>query len=251
MKFYKYQGLGNDFIIIEEEIEKKLIKKLCDRHFGIGADGLIVYNNVDNKPFMTFYNADGSSAKMCGNGIRCYASFLDYKNKDFSVIKTLAGDKQIDKIGEFDYKVCIGNAKVEFENKILFDNIKVNFLNTGTEHVAIIVDEKNFNEKKLLEYTNKIVSNKKVFPNGTNVNVAKIVDEHNIEVLTYERGVGITLACGTGASACVYVAYKQGLVKAQSNVKLLGGNLIIQIEENGEIYMTGAAKKVFTGEIHL
>ena len=126
VKFSKFNGLGNDFIITDENIEQEQIQKLCDRHFGIGADGVIINSVKDNMPFMKIFNADGSVAKMCGNGIRCYAKYLDLKGEDFTNINTLAGIKNISKVDD-KYRVCLGKAIIKFLDKqVIVNNKKIN-----------------------------------------------------------------------------------------------------------------------------
>ena len=244
MKFVKYEGLGNDFIILEEKISKDEIVRLCNRNFGIGADGLIVFTMKNNIPYMDFYNADGSLASMCGNGIRCYADYLYRKGIDFSIIETLAGVKKVERIGK-EYRVYMGKARVDFEN-LEYKDLILNSVYTGTEHCVVI------NSGKDLEYLKQngleIISNKDIFPIGTNLNLINILDKNNINMITYERGVGITLACGTGACASAYMANLKGLTDKKIKVKLLGGELFIEIEKEG-IYMTGPANRVFEGEI--
>lgn len=243
MKFTKYQGLGNDFIITDENIKKEKIKKLCDRHFGIGADGLIINSKYNDIPYMKFFNADGSVARMCGNGIRCYADYLYNKGLDFTKIYTLAGIKKIEKIGN-NYRVFMGKAEEKFLDKnFLSENL--NSIYTGTNHCVIISDGD-------IEYLNKIgpliEKNTMLFKEGTNINLVKVVDRQNIRVYTYERGVGITLACGTGACASAYLTNLKGYTDKIINVNLLGGKLKIELSSEG-IYMIGSAKKVFEGEI--
>lgn len=248
IKFSKYNGLGNDFIITDENISSETARKLCDRHFGIGADGLIINSTKDGLPFMKFFNADGSIAKMCGNGIRCYAKYLDLKGINYFKINTLAGIKQVEKI-EDEYRVCLGSAKVNFLDKeIKLENrkIKLNYIDTGIDHCCII--DENMDFEFLKKYGEKIEKNYNIFPNGTNVNLVHILSESEMNVYTWERGVGITLACGTGASACVYAANLKGLVDKKCKVNLLGGPVKISITEDN-IYMTGTATKVFDGEI--
>ncbi|WP_068268509.1 diaminopimelate epimerase [Caviibacter abscessus] len=246
IKFSKYNGLGNDFIITDEKVSQDDVKKLCDRHFGIGADGLIINETKNGLPFMRFFNADGSIAKMCGNGIRCFAKYLDLNGDDYSKIDTLAGIKQVEKI-EDKYKVCLGEAKINFLDKeieLKGKTIKLNFVDTGTDHCCIIDNDIDF--EFLEKYGKLIEKNYSIFPNGTNVNLVHIVSENEINVYTWERGVGITLACGTGAGASVYVANLQGKVNKDCRVNLLGGAVNINVV-NGNIYMTGTATKVFDG----
>ncbi|MBE2989457.1 diaminopimelate epimerase [Sneathia vaginalis] len=233
MRFTKYQGLGNDFLIVDEELDEKTIIFLCDRHFGVGADGVIIQEFKDNVPFMKFFNQDGSRAKMCGNGIRCYADYLYHKNLDYTTIDTLAGLKKVEKVGS-EYKVFMGKAE-NLEIKDGYYNIF-----TGTNHLVII-------SNKGIEYL-KEIGPKLQKKYDTNVNLVNILDRENIDIYTYERGVGITLACGTGACASAYVANKLNLVDKNVNVHLLGGDLKIFLTDEG-IYMQGSAKKVFEGEI--
>lgn len=239
MKFTKYHGLGNDFIILEENLNENQIKKLCDRHFGIGADGLIIHRFKDSMPYMDFYNSDGTKALMCGNGIRCYADYLKNLNIDFSKISTLAGIKNIE-IVDGKYKVYMGKA--EFKEYETFAKVLI-----GNPHCIIINDG---DIEKLEKKAKEIEQNKEIFPDGVNVSFVKIKDENNIEILTHERGVGITYACGTAACASAYYLNAINKINSSVNVKLLGGFLEIQIKDNG-IYMIGEATKVFEGEINI
>lgn len=248
MKFEKYQGIGNDFIILEEDIPVEKVKLLCDRHFGIGADGVIINENKNGLPYMKFYNQDGSLATMCGNGIRCYASYLESKNINYSEIDTLSGIKKINKVGN-EFRVNMGKARVDFIDKQLIDGIKFDSLFTGCDHLVLFDNERKYGIEFLENNSYELEENKDLFPQGTNINLVRVVDKNNIEIITHERGVGITLACGTGASACAYISHKKGFVSNKVNVKLLGGNLEIEIAEDGYIYMTGPANFVYKGEI--
>ncbi|VWL85549.1 diaminopimelate epimerase [Oceanivirga miroungae] len=248
MKFEKYQGIGNDFIILEKDITKEEVRLLCDRHYGIGADGIIVNSKKNGLPYMHFYNQDGSIATMCGNGIRCYASYLESKGEDFSKIDTLSGIKHIKKVGD-KFRVDMGEPTVDFTDKPLLENINFDAVFTGCHHLLIYDDEKKYGKDFLNENSHELEEDNKLFPNGTNVNLVRVKDRKNIEIMTHERGVGITLACGTGASASAYMSYKKGLVDNIVNVKLLGGELEIEISEDNKIYMTGPAKFVYKGEI--
>ena len=249
IKFSKFQGLGNDFIITDENMSKEKVKKLCDRHFGIGADGVIINSVKDNIPFMKFFNADGSVAKMCGNGIRCYAKYLDLKGENFTNINTLSGIQNINKVDD-KYRVCLGKAIIKFLDKqVIVNNKKINldFVDMSIDHCTIIDNSLDF--EFLEKYGAQICKNYKIFPNGTNVNLVHVISDKEINVYTFERGVGITLACGTGASASVVIANKKGLVSNNCKVNLLGGSLNIDIE-NENVYMEGTATKVFDGIIY-
>ena len=240
MEFQKYTGLGNDFIITNENISSEKVAKLCDRRFGIGADGLIVAERRNDKFFMKFFNSDGSRAKMCGNGIRCYTQYLvenglveDNGNIE---IDTLAGIKKIEYI--------------KIDDIIIIDGIEYiyHYVFTGTIHIVIYVDEKNLNKDYVTKVGKIIQNNKELFPDSINVNFVSVLDKKNIKVMTYERGAGLTLACGTGSIASAYISNILDLTDKNVNVELLGGNLKIEkIDE--ELYMTGLSQYVFKGSV--
>ena len=251
MKFEKYHGLGNDFLITEDLSivgNSELIKSVCNRYTGIGSDGLII---VKKDPLeMIFYNQDGTRGEMCGNGIRCFSYYcynhnlLDSNNFE---CHTLDGVKhlEIKSDSPFIVKVKMG----EMIDKIESINIEFNgkqylvySLNFGVPHAVIYTTE------EITEELGKYISNHPYFVNKTNVNFVNIIDENNIKIITYERGVGFTKACGTGSCSSVVVSKKLGLVKNEVFVHQALGKLLITIEDNS-IYMEGPSKKV--GEIIL
>jgi diaminopimelate epimerase len=251
MKFEKYHGLGNDFLITEDLSivgNSELIKSVCNRYTGIGSDGLII---VKKDPLeMIFYNQDGTRGEMCGNGIRCFTYYcynhnlLDSNNFE---CHTLDGVKhlEIKSDSPFIVKVKMG----EMIDKIESINIEFNgkqylvySLNFGVPHAVIYTTE------EITEELGKYISNHPYFVNKTNVNFVNIIDENNIKIITYERGVGFTKACGTGSCSSVVVSKKLGLVKNEVFVHQALGKLLITIEDNN-IYMEGPSKKV--GEIIL
>lgn len=275
MNFYKMQGAGNDFVFIEDfncgiVDECELAKKLCDRHFGIGADGLVIVRKskvADAK--MVIINSDGSRANMCGNAIRCFGKYV-YENKiaektKFSV-ETGDGIKEIEIILEANkvkyVRVYMGKAsynggdiplndlenlidtEVEVVNKIY----KMTTVLMGVPHTVIFEDNEEYD---VLEDGPKI-EKFKLFKEGTNVNFVKIMDNTHIRVNTWERGAGATLACGTGCSACVVVAKRLGLVDGDNEifVKAPGGELIIEVL-NDDVYMKGPAEVVFEGNTYV
>lgn len=275
VKFEKYQGLGNDFIIVNE---RELIDKgipdynefaalVCDRHFGIGADGLLILKYVANMPFMFYYNSDGSQAPMCGNGIRCFAHYIKnnkIEEKDVFTVKVVPGDLIIEthqeEDGEFWAKVNMGKPifdvskiinsnKEEFiKEKIIINNkeIEISYIFMGTDHVVIFVD--NLSNVNVPELGYAIENYTEIFPKKTNVNFAYVKDRNNIEIITWERGAGLTLACGTGATATAVVANYLDMVNNRVNVKVPGGVLVI--EPNGkdsEAFMTGPSEKIAEG----
>ena len=241
LKFEKYQGAGNDFVIVSEKelIEKgipeygEFASQVCNRHFGIGADGLIILKYVASMPFMFFFNADGSQAPMCGNGIRCFSHYLVNNHlidgNEF-VVKTVPGDLTI--------RVNYDEEKDDFSARV---NIFM-----GTDHSVIFVND--FSDYDIDEIGKKIENYTDLFPKKVNVNFVKVYDRKRMEVITWERGAGRTLACGTGATASAVLAKTFGFVDDKVNVKVPGGQLVIEYEggEN-DAFMTGPSEKIAEG----
>ena len=281
IKFTKMQGAGNDFILMEygeyKKIEDKFPQaavKLCDRHFGIGADGIFV--PVENPKTYSdlgwlFFQPDGSTAQMCGNGMRCFARFCFDKKlvskRKFSV-ETLAGKIVPEVLEDLRVKVNMGHPVLEPEkipfkgdknlNYPLWDGIKkftVNAISMGNPHCVIFVkDDENINE--LAKKYGKVIENDELFPEKTNVEFVKVKTREEIDVAVWERGCGITLACGTGACACVVAAILNGLCDKKVKVNLPGGSLTIEWSGNSQntdfdVFMTGEAQYVFTGTIDI
>lgn len=252
MKFYKYEGTGNDFIIIDEkeiinELSKEDIKKICDRHFGIGSDGLIIHRMVDGLPFMDFYNPDGSKANMCGNGIRCYANFLKkYISKNEFFINTRAGLKNII-INSDEISVDMGEIKKLgiIHQQIENENFEIHKIDSGTDHIVVFTE--NFTDEFIIKYGKILEKRYDLFEKGTNVNFVynKIGDE--IKVKTWERGAGFTLSCGTGVVASAFVV-KNILNIDKVKVHIKGGIIDVYFKGNRAI-MKGNSNKVFEGEI--
>jgi len=267
--FAKYHGLGNDFVVVDyDEVDtfnlEKLAKSLCDRHTGIGADGLII---VKLRPLeMLFYNSDGSTAKMCGNGIRCLAHYLYTSGLDASEfkVKTEAGNIQVEITGEepFFAKVNMGNPdftpanipvitdKPEFILQTVNVDGKEIVLSSvfmGTVHTVVFVDDI---EVVDVEKIGKSISNLSVFPDYTNVNFVQIIDDNTLCVCTYERGAGPTLACGTGCCAAAVVANKLGYTGTEVKVELALGCLEVEITTEG-ICLLGPAVRVYDGNMSI
>ena len=254
LKFEKYQGAGNDFVIFSEKdlIEKgipdysELAKEVCDRHYGIGADGMIILKYVATMPFMFFFNADGSQAPMCGNGIRCFAHYLKNNGEDINdfVAKVNMG-KPI-----FEIKELINTDKDRFlKEKITIDGkeIEISYIFMGTDHSVIFVND--FEDFDIDKIGSKIENFTELFPKRVNVNFVKVVDRKYIEVVTWERGAGRTLACGTGATASAVLAREFGFTDEKVNVKVPGGILVIEYAgEGNDAFMTGPSEKVAEGQ---
>lgn len=258
MKFYKYHGLGNDFILIEDfnkkiRKNKKIIRYLCNRNFGIGADGIIYIQKSKNYS-MQLFNSDGSKAKMCGNGIRCLAKHLydfGYVKKNKFDIKTDCGIKTLEvkiKNGKVKtVKVNMGAPKF-LGTKTLF-NEKLYLVSMGNPHAVLFKNKINIQEVK--EKGQRIEAHP-FFPNRTNVEFVHIKNNKEVELVVYERGAGLTHACGTGACAAIAAASKKNLIELEKpiNVFLPGGKLKIKIKKDySAIFMQGPAELVFIGEI--
>ena len=275
IKFTKMHGLGNDYVYIDainQNIENKseLAQFVSNRHFGIGSDGLILIERSEVADFkMAMFNADGSQAEMCGNGIRCVAKFVyDKKMTDKTTIKieTLAGIKTLElnvKDGKVEtVKVDMGDPILDAEKipvistekpvknlelKILDKEFKFTCVSMGNPHaITIVKDASEFDVKK---YGKEIEINT-AFPRRTNVEFAQIIDKNTIKMRVWERGAGETLACGTGACATTVACVLNGLTNRKVKIELLGGSLEIEWKkENNHVYMTGPATTVFEGEI--
>ena len=258
LPFFKYQGTGNDFIMIDDRtnsfpIENNLlIKQLCNRNFGIGADGLILLQNDKMADFkMVYFNSDGNQSTMCGNGGRCLVAFA----KDLGIIDYQTQFSAIDGI----HKAEINNeiVKLKMNDVSLIENHSTHFfLNTGSPHHVEFLD--NIDDINIQEIGSKIRYGSPYFEEGTNVNFVEIVDDQTIKIRTYERGVeGETLSCGTGVTAAAIAFHYSNQINATTiHVTAMGGELKVCFETDGqknyrEIYLIGSAKKVFTGKIDL
>jgi len=274
VRFTKMHGLGNDFIVIEavEGVDySELAVKLCDRHFGIGADGLLVVEPshiADIK--MRIFNADGSEAEMCGNGSRCFAKYVYEKgivSKQKMTVETLAGvimpELFVENGKVKSVKVYMGSPIFESskipvkseKQKFIDEPVKIDgktyrlsSVRVGVPHTILFVSS--FEESFMKELGPKIEKSS-LFPEGTNVDFVKVEDEENISVRTWERGVGLTLACGSGASASAVVSSLLGRTRRSVNVHFKAGVLLVEWKEDNSIYLSGEVEEVFRGEIEI
>ncbi|MFA6515071.1 MAG: diaminopimelate epimerase [Candidatus Paceibacterota bacterium] len=276
INFYKYHGAGNDFIMInnlEGDIDLKpdYIKLICDRHFGVGADGLILIEKSDNADlsrrsqakadcFMNYYNSDGTQAEMCGNGVRCTAKFYlsqivgsRTSNNSEIYIDTRAGIKKIICNEDDTYSVNMGIPVFEhddFPNGVLnLEELEMECVSMGNPHAVVIVDSlNNFNIKTI----GPEIENDYHFPNKINVEFVEKIDDTNYKVKVWERGCGETLACGTGACAVYAIlnklSPKQCLGPEEITLEFPGGKLYVS-KNHEEIILRGPAIFVFKGEI--
>ena len=275
MKFTKMQGIGNDYVYVnclQETIENpsELAKKISDRHYGVGSDGLIMINPSDKADFeMEMYNADGSRGEMCGNGIRCVAKYVyDYglTDKTSISVETLAGIKYLDLTVE-DGKVVLVKVDmgkpmlrpeevpvVSEKEEVIDEPITVDgqeyrmtCVSMGNPHAVVFIDQdvKEFP----LETVGVKFENHERFPKRVNTEFVNVLDRHTAQMRVWERGSGETLACGTGACAVAVACALNGLTEDEVTVKLLGGDLQIKCDrEKNTVYMTGPAEVVFDGE---
>ena len=254
MEFYKYQGPGNDFVMIDNRDEeftkdKSVIEKLCDRRFGIGGDGLILLENDSNSDFkMVYYNSDGNESTMCGDGGRCIVAFANF----LDIFEDKTTFNAID--GLHEAEISNGNIKLKMidVNVIQLDG-ENSVLNTGSPHFVKFVN--NIKDYEVYKNGNEIRNSATYKQEGINVNFAEEISDNEIFVRTYERGVeDETFSCGTGATAAALVYLKDKNQKSVA-IKVLGGNLKVYAEQVGEnfqnIWLEGPAKQVFKGKINL
>ncbi|GAB4308102.1 MAG: diaminopimelate epimerase [Methanobacteriaceae archaeon] len=282
--FSKMHGLGNDYIVIDETEEEiisehkkpEFAEKTCQRGFSIGADGVIfvcpaTLEEADIR--FRIFNADGSEAEMCGNGIRCFAKFV-YENginlKETIKVETLAGIKivenQLKGREVVSSKVDMGTAIfktaeipmksnldefIDQELPLNAENIKLTAISVGNPHTVTFTEKI---DEIDLNYLGPLLENHEVFPQRTNVHFVSIVNPDEINMITWERGSGITMACGTGATACVIAGYRLGKLDKEVLVHLPGGDLKIEVYEKNDIlgaYMEGNAVLTFEGVINI
>ena len=276
MKFTKMQGLGNDYVYVncmEQMVEDaaETARRVSDRHFGIGSDGLILICPSDKADFeMRMYNADGSRGEMCGNGIRNLTVGLDgfFQQCTSLSVETLGGIKHLflevedGKVSLV--KVDMGPAILEPEkipvtaegSRVVDEPLQVDgktfrmtCVSMGNPHAVIYVDDVQGMD---LEKTGPSFENHERFPNRINTEFAHVLDRNTVEMRVWERGSGETLACGTGACAVAVASILNGYTEDQVTVRLLGGDLKIEWDrEANKVYMTGPAEVVFDGEIRL
>ena len=275
MKFTKMEGLGNDYIYVncfQEKVDnpREFAIKYSDRHFGIGSDGLILICPSEVADFrMDMYNADGSQAEMCGNGIRCVGKYVyDYglTNQTRVAVETLAGIKYLElkveagKVVEVTVdmgspELIAGNVPVEYPAEQVIDapievggtKYRMTCVSMGNPHAIVFVDNvKDFP----LETIGPMFENHPVFPKRTNTEFIEVLNDSEVNMRLWERGSGETLACGTGACASAVACVLNHKTKDEIVLHLLGGDLKVKWNrEQNKVYMTGPAKVVFDGEI--
>lgn len=283
MKFTKMQGAGNDFVLIETADSRRnwsrLAVAVCDRHFGIGADGLLLIMPSKVADFrMRIFNLDGSEAEACGNGLRCSAKYvLDRKlagtRRREMTVETMCGTRTVkfskrgskvtriqtgmgkpafgaDEIpvtiesgGE---KLAKGKPILNYQIEVDGEEFPLSFVSMGNPH-AVLFWQKPVSEFPL-SLIGPLVEHHKAFPKRTNFEVANVIDRQQVVARVWERGAGETLACGSGACAVAVIAQLLGYVDNKVAVKLPGGMLEVEWDGVGEAFLSGSAEQVFTGE---
>ena len=275
-KFEKWNGLGNDFVIVngaEEVIENysSAAAEVCDRHFGIGADGLVILLHCEQEGIdfeMRIFNSDGSEAEMCGNATRCIAKYIaanQLSDKKELHILTKAGiiiPTRVDMSdGSIGVRVNMGKPRLtpseipvisETEEMIVAepitageDTFRMTTVSMGNPHCVIFVDD--IAKIALSEVGPKLETHER-FPRKINVEFAEVLNRKQIRMRVWERGAGITLACGTGSCATIVAAVLNEKTERQAEIILDGGTLHLEwAEKDGNVYMTGPATKVFAG----
>ena len=272
-EFVKSHGLGNEYIVLNSEklnfeLNEKAIRRICNVNFGIGSDGILLKVQSTKADFgLRIFNPDGSEAEKSGNGLRIFCKYIyDYKfsqTRKFTV-ETLGGIVNADVVEIKNNRaslITIDMGQAIFDSKeiptkftseevigkkisVLDKEFEVNCVSMGNPHCVIIKDDLDINEiKKYGPY----IENNKMFPNKTNVQFVKVISRNTVEVLIWERGAGFTLASGTSSCAVVSVLRKKNLVDSRVKVKLLGGELIIEIDDEFNVRMTGPVRQIAEG----
>lgn len=283
MNFAKLQATGNDFIVIDARSLKqdwpRLARDMCHRRFGVGADGLILVMNSDNADLkMRLFNPDGSEAEVSGNGLRCFAKYVVDRKiapgpsltvETLSGIRTIKASLSQSKVNHA--KVNMGKPRFRAEDiPVLVDNpnsksdeldvkpitdyplniaghkLKLSFVSMGNPHAVSFIAQK-LSEFPLHEIGPQVEKHS-IFPQRVNFEIARVVSQNKIEARVWERGVGETLSCGSGACAVAAIAMLKGYVGSEVDIILPGGNLTVSWDGMGEMYLNGPVEEVFTGE---
>jgi diaminopimelate epimerase len=273
MRFEKMHGLGNDFLVVDDREQQPvdwpaLARRACERHTGVGADGVLLLQGSDVADLrMRLFNADGSEAEMCGNGIRCVAEYVAGHGiaGDRVVWETGAGAVVTERIGDDLVTVDMGPprfspAEIPFDASDGVEEVvdrpldvagralRVTLVSMGNPHCVIVVDDV---EAFPLHEVGPLVERHPRFPQRTNVEIVQVMSRTHVRQRTFERGVGETNACGTGASAVGVAMHRLGLCDSPVTVELRGGPLHIAWAPGTTVRMTGPAQRVYTGHLML
>ncbi len=263
MHFTKMEGLGNDYLYVYGPVPEnvaELSRRLSDRHFGAGSDGMIFIEPSPAADFrMRIFNADGSEAKMCGNGIRCVGKYVydrGLTDKTELTIETLSGLKTLKLHTEGGVvktvSVGMGTAEAGAERELTAAGTRVVYtpVSVGNPHAVIFTDDA---EKAPVTTLGPVIEKHEAFPGGVNVEFVRILSGNEIRMRVWERGSGVTMACGTGACASVAAAVRKGFVRpgVPVTVRLDGGPLTVTVGADRAVTMEGPAETVFEGDVTL
>ena len=277
MRFTKMQGCGNDYVYVDGNAERispekkpELVRRLSDRHFGIGSDGVIFINPSDQADFeMEMYNADGTRAEMCGNGIRCVGKFVYDKGLTDKTDITVISAGKIKYLTLFVNEGKVETVKVNMGAPeltaalvpVLCDSVqavdepitvwgrayKMTCVSMGNPHAVVFLDDV---ENLAIEEIGPYFESHERFPKRTNTEFVNVIDRNTVQMRVWERGTGETLACGTGCCATTVACVLNGLTDAKVHVRVLGGEILCEWDrQDNVVYMTGPAVTVFDGEV--
>lgn len=249
MDFVKMEGLGNDFIVVEGPFDPRLVSSWCDRRRGIGADGVLaVTTDEEGGVGMAYWNADGSPAEMCGNGLRCVARYAVERGlvagPEF-VVQTAVGSHPV-VVRDEDVRAYLGTIGDPGVGPLELAGYHLESVSVGNPHAVALVPDC---YSAPVSAVGPIVEGDPHFPERTNVEFATVVSPQRMALRVWERGVGETLACGTGAAAAVAVAHRRGLTGSRVEVDLPGGRLVVELDDEGGAWIEGPAVSVFGGSI--
>ena len=263
MHFTKMHGLGNDYLYVYGDVPDnaaELSRKLSDRHFGAGSDGMIYISPSSVADFrMRIFNADGSEAKMCGNGIRCVGKYVydkGYTDRTQLTVDTLSGIKKLDmevRSGKVkSVTVDMGRTEVGADMELEADGRTVTGtpVSVGNPHFVVFVDDM---DEVPLRTLGPLIEKHPAFPDGVNVEFVQVTGDDRLRMRVWERGSGVTMACGTGACASVSAAVRKGYCRSYAPVSVVldGGKLEITVNGDGNVRMTGPAEWIYEGETDL
>ncbi len=252
MDFMKMQGLGNDFVVVagDQEVSPGDVAAWCDRRRGIGADGVLRVGGGHGAPVrMEYWNADGSAAEMCGNGLRCvarYARDLGLAAGPEFTVETAVGLRPVEVRPDGRVRAQLGTPAPSPVAPFEVAGYQVEPISMGNPHAVILVDDCYATP---VEVVGPIVEGDPRFPDRTNVEFLTVASRDRLALRVWERGVGETQACGTGAAAAATVAHKRGLAKARVTVDLLGGPLVVETADDGSVWIEGPAEYSFRGTV--
>jgi diaminopimelate epimerase len=273
--FVKSHGLGNDYIVLSEyeinfELTTKAIQKICDVHFGIGSDGILLTVPSYKANFgLRILNPDGSEAEKSGNGLRIFAKYLydsKFSKEKIFTIETLGGVVRAEVVEEVNKKAktikvdmgkanfvsaeipvnCVNEECIDEVLNLEYKDYIINCVSVGNPHCVILKDE--LDEKEIKQF-GRYIENHPMFPNRINVQFAKVISPTEVEIMIWERGAGWTLASGSSSCAVASILVKKGLCEPNLTVKMPGGSLQIEIDKSWNIKMTGEVREIASGTL--